>query len=372
MFQRIWLPGLLLQSVLIGGGYATGRELVEFFLTSGPVSGLLGMSVATVVFSIVCALSFELARMTRSYDYRSFFQQLLGRGWFVFELSYFVLGLLVLSVLGAAAGELAAAHLDMPKIAGIVILMALIGLLVFWGTALIERVLAAWSFVLYATYLIFLAYCLAQFGQNLAGGLPPEPAGSHWLGKGLMYAGYNVAAVPIILFCAKHLTCRRDAVTAGLLAGPLAMIPAALFYLAMATAYPAVLESPVPADFLMQRLDVSWLMPVFYIVVFGTLVETGTAFIHAVNQRIEPVFSRGRGAMPHWLRAAIAVAALLLAIVLAGRIGLIDLIAKGYGTLTWVFMAVFILPLCTLGLWKVLAGTAVHPSPDRTADPDKM
>ncbi len=47
-FQRIWLPGFLFQSVLIGGGYATGRELVEFFLSAGPVGGLLGMLVATL------------------------------------------------------------------------------------------------------------------------------------------------------------------------------------------------------------------------------------------------------------------------------------------------------------------------------------
>ena len=35
-FQRVILPGFILQSVLIGGGYATGRELVQFFLSSGP------------------------------------------------------------------------------------------------------------------------------------------------------------------------------------------------------------------------------------------------------------------------------------------------------------------------------------------------
>jgi uncharacterized membrane protein YkvI len=32
-FRRIWLPGFTFQFVLIGGGYATGRELVEFFLS---------------------------------------------------------------------------------------------------------------------------------------------------------------------------------------------------------------------------------------------------------------------------------------------------------------------------------------------------
>ena len=68
-FQRLWLPGFLLQSVIIGGGYATGRELVEFFLVAGPLGGLLGMLVATIAFSVITALCFELARQTKSYNY---------------------------------------------------------------------------------------------------------------------------------------------------------------------------------------------------------------------------------------------------------------------------------------------------------------
>ena len=41
-FQRFLLPGLAFKAVVIGGGYATGRELAEFFLPSGPWGGLAG------------------------------------------------------------------------------------------------------------------------------------------------------------------------------------------------------------------------------------------------------------------------------------------------------------------------------------------
>src|SRR5687768_12620840 len=43
IFQRFFLPGFAFKAVVIGGGYATGRELVEFFFPSGPVGGLLGL-----------------------------------------------------------------------------------------------------------------------------------------------------------------------------------------------------------------------------------------------------------------------------------------------------------------------------------------
>jgi uncharacterized membrane protein YkvI len=137
------------------------------------------------------------------------------------------------------------------------------------------------------------------------------------------------------------------------MSGPLIMIPGLLFYLAMAATYPAILNAPVPADFMMQRLDMPWLQFIFYVVVFGTLVETGTAFIHAVNERVAAVFLENKRTMPGWLRPVIAIVALLLALLLAVRFGLIDLIAKGYGTLTWVFIVVFALPLFTVGVWKI-------------------
>ena len=35
-FRRFLLPGLGVKAVVIGGGYATGRELAEFFLSRGP------------------------------------------------------------------------------------------------------------------------------------------------------------------------------------------------------------------------------------------------------------------------------------------------------------------------------------------------
>lgn len=352
-FQRLWLPGFLLQSVIIGGGYATGRELVEFFLGSGPVGGLLGILVTTIMFSIASALCFELARLTRSYNYRNFFQQLLGKGWFVYEIAYFVLGLLVLAVIGAAAGEMAAEHLGVPKPVATLILMGLIGLLVFYGTSLIEKALAVWSFVLYAAYAVLVGCYLWLFGDDLLRNLAEVPVGADWFRDGLRYFGYNLAVIPIILYCVRHMTSRKDAFIAGALSGPLIMIPGLLFYLAMAATYPAILDSPVPADFMMQRLDMPWLQFTFYVVIFGTLVETGTAFIHAVNERVDAVFLENRKAMPAWLRPVIAVFALLVALLLAVRFGLIDLIAQGYGTLTWVFIVVFALPLFTLGVWKI-------------------
>ena len=90
-FQRYLLPGVVFMSVVVGGGYATGRELAQFILPLGPWGGLLGQAVAATICCVVLAISFELVRVARTYDYRSFIGLLLGRWWFLFEAAYLAL-----------------------------------------------------------------------------------------------------------------------------------------------------------------------------------------------------------------------------------------------------------------------------------------
>src|ERR1700689_5832497 len=80
-FQRYLLPGFAFKAVVIGGGYATGRELAEFFLPSGPQGGLLAILLAMVIWSVVCAVTFCLASATKSWTFRTFFQPALGPFW---------------------------------------------------------------------------------------------------------------------------------------------------------------------------------------------------------------------------------------------------------------------------------------------------
>ena len=53
------------------------------------------------------------------------------------------------------------------------------------------------------------------------------------------------------------------------------------------------------------------------------------------------------------------------------QFGLIDLIARGYGTLTWLFLAVFVVPVLTRGVWKVVRSTAESAAVGTDATPDR-
>ena len=246
-FQRFLLPGLAFKAVVIGGGYATGRELAEFFLPSGPWGGLLAMLLAMLIWSVVCALTFMFAQATRSFDYRSFFGCLLGRGWVVFEVAYLLFMVLILAVFGAAAGAIVHAMFGWPELVGTLCLMSAIGAFTAFGNRSVETLFKWVSLLLYGVYAVFLVLALSTFGDRVVQNFSAATLTGGWALGGLTYAGYNIVGAVVILPVARHFLCRRDALVAGLIAGPLAMLPALLFFVCMVAWIPQIgVPSPSP------------------------------------------------------------------------------------------------------------------------------
>ncbi|MGE0582133.1 MAG: hypothetical protein AB7P31_08420 [Steroidobacteraceae bacterium] len=352
-FRRYLLPGFVFESAVIAGGYATGRELVEFFLPAGPWGGLLGMFVSMLVWSAVLMVSFELARVAQAYDYRSFFRLLLGRGWFLFEIAYLLLVVIIMAVMGAAAGEVIHSLLGWPKLAGSLGMILATGALLFYSNAFIEKFLTLSVGYLYLVYVVFVAWSLYAFGDRIEASFASAPLGDDWFRAGVTYAGYNVATIPAVLFCIRHLTTRREALVAGALAGPLGMLPAVLFYIAMMGYYHEIGAEALPSAFLLARLHAPWFEWAFQLAVLLTLVDTGVALLHAINERVAKAYEERRRRLPRVIRPVLATAIMALSVYAAGAVGLIDLIAKGYGALTWAFIALLIVPVLTVGLWRI-------------------
>lgn len=355
-FQRFLLPGFALKAVIIGGGYATGRELAEYFVPAGPWGGLVAMLLATLVWSVVAALTFALARSLGAYDYRSFFKGLLGPAWIAFEAAYLIFVILILAVFGAAAGAIGAATFGWPEALGSVLLAVSIVAVIAWGTGVVEQMFKYVSILLYSVYGLFLILALASFGGLIGQGFAhaPPPSGN-WMAGGLTYASYNIVGAVVILPVLRHLTSQRDAVVAGLIAGPLSMLPAILFFVAMMAFYPAIGAETLPSDFLLRQMTVPGFHVLFQVMIFAALLESGAGAVHAINERISgAVESRGRPALTPGGRAIIGAVILTGCMFVAGRIGLVELIASGYRFLAWLFLIVFVAPLLTIGVWRLL------------------
>ena len=360
-FQRFLLPGFAFKAVVIGGGYATGRELAEFFLPSGPWGGIAGMALATVIWSAICVATFLFARASGARDYQAFVRALLGPGWVVFEAAYVLFVILILAVFGAAAGAIGAATLGLPTLVGTLALMIAIATVTAFGNSSVERLFKYVSFLLYGVYVLFVLLALTHFGARIPAGFARQASMEGWALGGVTYASYNIVAAIVILPVLRHLTSDRDAVIAGLIAGPLAMIPALMFFCCMVAYYPQIAAETLPSDFLLQRLNVPWFHLLFQLMIFAALLESGTGAVHALNERISNAWRRRHQApLGHAARLAIALVTLSGCMFIAQRFGLVELIAKGYRALAVIFLLVYVLPLLTLGLSRLRHRAAIR------------
>ena len=340
--------------MVIGGGYSTGRELAEFFMPSGPWGGVGGMLLATVIWSLVCVVTFLFARATHSLDYRTFFRHLLGPGAIVFELAYFAFIIVVLAVFSAAAGALGAAVFGWPALYGTLCLMAGIVLFTTFGNTSVERLFKWVSILLYATYAAFLLLALVKFGRQIPIGFSRPAASDGWAWHGVTYAAYNILGAAVILPVVRHMTSTRDAVTAGLLCGPLAMLPALVFFVCMCAFYPQIGGETLPSDFMLRQMSLPLFQVVFQLMIFAALLESGTGCVHAINERIAAAYrSRRHRELPNLVRLTAAGVLLVGSVFIATRFGLVTLIANGYRALSYVILCVYVIPLLTYGIWRL-------------------
>jgi uncharacterized membrane protein YkvI len=362
-FRRYVLPGLAFKAVVIGGGYATGREIAEFFLPAGPWGGLLAMLLATIIWGVVAAATFRLAYTTGSQDYRTFFRALLGRFWVLFEIAYALFVVLVLAVFGAAAGEIARATIGAPPLVGTCALMIGIIACVARGNAGVERVFVWVSVLLYATYALFLVLSLNGVGGEIADAFRNAPAPQPgWVAGGITYAGYNIVGAVIVLPVTRHFRSSKDAVIAGMVAAPLAMLPALLFFVAMCAFLPDIAGAVLPSDHMLVRLGHPLFHVAFQVMIFAALLESGTGAVHAVNERVAHG-SGGRIVMTPLTRAFAAAALLVPCMLLADRIGLVALIASGYRLLAALLILVYVLPLLIATIARGAGHATRHPEP---------
>ena len=142
----------------------------------------------------------------------------------------------------------------------------------------------------------------------------------------------------MILYTLRDLKTRREAITCGILAGLLGAAPALPLLLAMGCGLPEALRAEAPVTAIFQRLDMPWLYVLFEIVLFGTLVETAAGFIKALEDRIEQALFRSRSfelARPLITGAVTA------------------LVDRGYGAICYAALALYALPMLTIGIRKL-------------------
>ena len=351
--KRIILPGIILQSVLIGGGYATGREIVEYGAKFGASGWICGLAIF-FGFSIMSILSMEACRQWQVYDYKSLLKKMIGHGWIAYEIVYLLLAILIIAVMASAAGEILHSTLGFNPWVGVVLIIVLVGFLNYKGEEVIAKLETIGTVALFAAYI---AFAIVVFGGKWKEitqvfsvwdtSYQNEPAGVGILiWTGFLYVGYNLAVYPASFFTYREIQSKKESIMAGFISGFLMTVPWFLTYFAILGYYPekSILAATVPwLEILKEYHPV--LIIVFGIVVGWTLVETATGMIHAFISRVEMEMAERKKEPIKKIHKALISSFALVASLILSQVGIIDLVAKGYEAMAYAMIAVYGIPL---------------------------
>ena len=128
--------------------------------------------------------------------------------------------------------------------------------------------------------------------------------------------------------------------------------------------YPGIINAELPSDALLAAMDRPRFRALFQAMIFSALLQSGVSAVHAFNERVDGAWRRGRGEpLGSGARAGISLVLLGGCMFLADRFGLVALIGSGYRFFAYVLLAVFVLPLCTVGVRRILSSArSPHPA----------
>lgn len=364
--RTILLPAAIFQIVLVGPGFSTGREVVEYAGQFGAL-GAWTLLVVFVGFAVLCAIGFELARVLRKHNYREYVRALLGPLWPLFDVLWIAFTILVTGIVTSGVGEVLSETFGIPYLVAVIGVLVLVGLVLLSGRRLMERFEVVGSLLFSVGISAFAIFVLVRRWHEVERlfstgdtSLAESPSLGAALFSGLVYVGYNISAIIPVLFCLDRQTNRTETVLSGVLSSVLVVIPFALTYLALASFYQkGVIEAPIPWLAMFGGVGGGGFAVLFALVFVYAVIDTSAANIHAFLERVNSALTEaGRNVLTLPERGAWSVA-ILAASFLLSQVGIVTLVAKGYTYFSYAFLLIFVLPLLTRGLYLIAAGSRV-------------
>ncbi len=364
-YAKYILPGVLLQSVLIGGGYATGREIYSYGAKYGAMGWISGLAIG-IGFALFAFLTFEICRIYKVYDYKNYIKKVIGPLWPIMDILTILIAILLIAVMAAATGSIFE-EVGLPNILGSVFIVLICGLLNFKGARFIEKFESIGTVLLYAGYILFTILVLVKRGGNIPEVFSTMNTSAYdgsvtvplCIGTGILYVAYNINSIPMGMFSLTRQTKRKETLISGIIAGALMVIPWFLSYFAMMCFYgdTSIVGPDVTTPWMEMIRAVSrgpWLLVFFSIVMGWTLVETATGCIHMIIDRFDVAMSeKGKTKLSDAKRGMVTVITLAAALILS-RIGVVTLIEKGYSYISYGFILFYLLPTLIVGGYKII------------------
>jgi uncharacterized membrane protein YkvI len=362
LFRVILIPASVFLAVFYGGGYATGLEIVSYLSSSGPVAGFVAISVTAFLFGTAIFLVYELGRQFSAYDYSAFSKVILGKKAApVYEIIFTILMFLSLAYTATAGGTAISIHFGFPRSIVTAVFLVAVVFLTYQGRRIVEMTMVATAITLVlcvvsmATFaVVFFEGAIVQEMQDSTIDLVPM------LKQVSIYAVAIMVYIPIVMYNCRNLRSRRETLIAGYATGFVYVIPAFCMHIAFLSHYSEAMEQEVPNLWIAGKIMPPLFVDVFAVVLLIAIMQTAVGVMQGFLERLdswsllkrnEPLSKKAHG--------GISATAMVACLLLSGM-GVVSLLAKIFAFSFSLSLVVFVVPICTVGIYKIATSTAAQ------------
>jgi len=272
---------------VIGAGFASGQEIVQFFVAYGP-NGAKGVLLATVLFGLCGGLLLYKAHDKKITNYQDMLKQLLGpRVGMTVDFLLAIFLFLGISTMLSASGAVFYEHLYLSKNLGIflayVVIVVLLaagkkGLILSYNMLVPIKIVLLLIISGYAAFFVDIKpEEVYAFSLNTEGDWT-------WILSSILYVAYNFALAMVVLTEYQSVTNRRNGIVGaawgGLILGGLVIVN----YFSLCKFLPAVMHYQVPMLYVAGQISLT-AKHLYTIVLWLGIITTAIANAYGFAQR---------------------------------------------------------------------------------------
>lgn len=327
--------------VIVGAGFASGRELLLMFVDFG-VWGLLGAVVSAALFTFLGMALASLGSRLRAASHKDVVHALCGRrlGALVdLMITFFMFAVTV--VMLAGGGALLEQQFGIPAITGSVLVTLVVVAIVCLDVHKVIGMIGAVT-----PFLIITAVGIALYGaatrhldfEQLDHLASQQQAGaSHWLLGALLYVSYNiVAGVPILAIMGGAAKGEKQAMWGGILGGALLGVLMLVMSLGLLSRLDSVAQLPMPMLSIASEVSPT-LGLLMALIIFCMILNTAVGTLYSFSARLLPAGTR------QFRIGSILAGALAFVGSLVGFISLVGQVYPFFGYLGFLLIAAVVI-----------------------------
>ncbi|PID03034.1 hypothetical protein CSV67_06080 [Sporosarcina sp. P2] len=288
--------------VIVGAGFASGQEILQFFTSFGTI-GIVGTLVAAVLFAFIGMNLTQLGSRLQTTSHQNVIYHICGRylGIVVdFVITFFLFGVTV--VMFSGAGAIFEQQLHIPGYIGSIIMAILTIATVTLSVQRVITLIGAFTPFLLLLVMVITVYSVINYdfsaAEIQAAVTGTNQGAPHWLVGGLLYVSYNIAAgVAMLTVMGGTVKDEKVAAWGGIIGGLGLGLLLLLINISMLTQLKEIAAVPMPMLFLANNISpvVGALMS---IILLGMIYNTAVGMLYAFTVRfVKPDTARFKGSI---------------------------------------------------------------------------